>query len=302
MLDDKLSLTLGMRYNRDKKEGTRLLINGAEALLPYSYSENRFDPAVTIAYNWAESINTYLRWSTAYRGGGVNTRSVDFGSFNSDDVESWELGLKSEFWDRRVRLNAALFHTEWNDQQIDVTPPSTPSNTQTINSDKTIRYTGTEIDLSVIPVAGLTLNVSYGYLDALSTVQQFNPFSQQEEAFFSVMAPRHTVSASAEYEFEPTDFGTLRAYVGMKYSDEQMFNAAQFAPAPSYKLWDARLTLSDIPLDMRGALRVSLWGKNLLDEEYVVYSLSLFPAPLIDSLVNAYGTPRTYGLDITYQY
>ncbi|MCK9247026.1 MAG: TonB-dependent receptor, partial [Anaerolineaceae bacterium] len=129
VLNDRLSVTVGGRYNRDEKDGARRLINGESAFLPYSYKENRFDPAVTVAYDWAEGVNAYLRWGTAYRGGGVNSRSVGFSSFDADDIESWELGLKSEFWDRRARLNAAVFYTEWYDQQIDVPPPETPSNT-----------------------------------------------------------------------------------------------------------------------------------------------------------------------------
>jgi len=306
ILENRFSVTVGARYTQDKKDGTRLYINGTPAHLPYKYDENRFDPAVTLAYDWNEQVNTYLRWSTAYRGGGINTRSESFRPFDADEVESWELGFKSELWDRRVRLNTSLFRTEWNDQQVDFTAPtaSSPSNGETINAGNTVTYTGLEADATIVPVAGLTLNLSYGYLDVDSPLQ-YNYFIDRMVKLGPVLAPRHSGAVSAEYEFEPTAFGTVRAYLGMKYSDAYRFSPnSPEANTDGYTLWDARLTLSDIPVgSTRSNLRISLWGKNLTDEEYFSYHMvNLRNAPLVDAASVSYNTPRTYGLDITYTY
>jgi len=154
-----------------------------------------------------------------------------------------------------------------------------------------------------MPAAGLTLSLSYAYLD-VPTTTQYDPFSDQNIRIYGVLSPRHTAALSGEYEFEPSRLGTLRAYVGMKYSGRQNFAGTEYAPAPGYRLWDARLTLSDIPIgSSRSGLKLSLWGKNLADEEHIVYTMTALDSPpLIQSQIAIYGTPRTFGLDVTYQY
>ena len=67
-----------------------------------------------------------------------------------------------------------------------------------------------------------------------------------------------------------------------------------------YTLLNGRLTLADIKSGNRGILKVSAWGKNLTDEEYVVFSFTI-DDPVI-GITQAFGTPRTAGFDITYEF
>ncbi|MFV0277445.1 MAG: TonB-dependent receptor [Parahaliea sp.] len=302
-LDGRLAMTLGLRYTDDDKEGERT----APAPKPFSFSDDRVDPSVTLAYDLTEEVNTYLKWGTAYRGGGVNTRSVDFEPYESDEVETWEIGLKSELFDRRMRFNAAVFHTVWEGQQIDMSftdfsNPGAPSVTETINALKDVTYTGFEFDTTLMPARGVTINANYGYLDVDYPLQP-NPFSGERERFGPIFAPRHSASVNAEYEFEPTSFGILRAYVGLRYSGGYLtWGATTDGVTDIQREWDARLTLDEIPLgNNRGNLKVALWGKNLDDQSYINYWVkTLTDAPLIQSNLTTYNTPRTYGIDVTY--
>lgn len=104
----------------------------------------------------------------AYRGGGVNTRSVTFAPFDEDEVESLEFGLKSEWLDRRLRVNAAAYWSEYRDAQIDISAPTAqnPTATDTINGANPADIQGLELDITAVPVAGLTVNLSYAYTDS----------------------------------------------------------------------------------------------------------------------------------------
>lgn len=301
VLDERFHLTLGGRYNQDRKRGGRLLVNGAPAPMAFSYSENRFDPSVTLSWDWSETVNSYVRWSTAFRGGGVNTRSDIFMVYDADDVESWELGLKSELWDRRLRINAALFYTEWNDRQLDLLAPTerAPTNSVTVNTPEMVKLQGLEMDVAWIPLPGLTLGLGYGYLD-VDEPAVTNPFTGAISQARAASAPRNTGTISVVYDFEPFSFGQLQVFVGSKYTSK--FHMAGGGQLAGYNLWDARLTLSELRVG-HGEFSIALWGKNLTDKEYLVgVNTSLRGASLLNAEIVTYGTPRTFGLDVTYRY
>lgn len=301
MLEDQLKITVGGRYTEDEKNGAQL----QPAFVDFHYEEERFDPAVVLAYDFSEASNAYLKWGTAYRGGGGNTRSNRFAPYDADEVETVEFGLKSELWDRRLRINTAIFRTVWEGQQIDmVVDPENPSNTDTINATNDVTYNGFEADITVAPIPGLTLNLNYAYLD-VDYPDQLNAITGVVEEFAPIYAPETSAYFSAKYEFEPSSIGTLSAYIGMKYSSE----FAVWASEPegltgTQEVWDARVTLDDIPLGgENGNLKISAWAKNLTDESHETFVIrTLNVAPLIQSDLVSYNRPRSYGIDVTYSF
>ena len=95
------------------------------------------------------------------------------------------------------------------------------------------------------------------------------------------------LSANVSYNFMDDRNGGSRAD-----NVKNTFNA-------SYSLWNGRLSLSQMPVGRFGSLNIGLWGKNLLDEEYVISA--------IDNLIHTdrgviWGESRTYGLDLIYEY
>jgi iron complex outermembrane receptor protein len=104
-LDERLHLTGGLRWTHDRKHGSLTRARGVVIDVPFEFSSKRLDPAFTIAFDWTDRINTYVKWGTAYRAGGANSRSVTFRSFADEEVSTWEVGAKTELFDRRVRFN-----------------------------------------------------------------------------------------------------------------------------------------------------------------------------------------------------
>jgi len=307
ILDKRLHVTLGGRYTNDKKDGGRRSFQGMPSPLSFKFDAERFDPSATLSFDIADDINSYIRWSTAYRGGGTNSRSQIFTSFGEDEVTSWEIGLKSVIFDNRMRLNAALFYTDWDDRQLDfaaITLAGIPT-TETVNTGKSTTLKGFEVDVSFIPVTGLTINTSYTYVEADFPIQE-NPFSGDLVEFISVQTPRHAASVSLQYDFSPFDFGQLQFFVNGSYSSEY-YTLADLLPegeVQPYSIWNARLRLFDIASSsLPGRFEIALWGKNITDEEYFQTAGTFATAPILTQHSQIqYNTPRMYGFDLKYSF
>jgi iron complex outermembrane receptor protein len=195
-LTDQLKLTVGGRYTKDKKSslvndktifiyGSLVEANPVAVIAPSAAAGNivmttpkkedwsKFTPKVSLSMNWTPDVMTYALWSRGYRGGGFNGRPSTVGAainpYNPETLDNYELGFKTEFLDRRVRLNGAVFLMKYKDMQQDLDVPapgtSTGRENRTINASKA-DLKGVELDLSARPTEELTLSAKLGYLDA----------------------------------------------------------------------------------------------------------------------------------------
>ncbi len=297
LLDDHLKLTLGLRHTRDDKSGAMTEAgNSGDFDLDYSHT----NPAFTVSYNVNENLLAYAKWGTAFRGGGINL----FASFTGDllpheeeEVKTAEIGIKSEFWDRRARLNLAVFQTDYIDMILDMLDPSEIQYTESINAEKKVEVNGAEFELTLIPIDGLTLGLGYTYLDGDMPLQP-NPLDNGALVKFRLtQTPKHAGSLTLDYRFPSWSIGTLMAHVNITSTDGYHYFPTVSDITDAYTLMGARLTLADIPVAAKGRLSASLWGQNITDEEYATFALTLGVANAV-----AYGDPRTFGLDISYQY
>lgn len=172
---DRLTLTLGGRYTHDKKtSGVTDYGFGPNNNLdnPEAASWSKFTPRASLSLEVADDVMVYGLYSRGYRSGGFTGRPTSENTaktpYNPETVDNFELGFKSEFADRRVRLNASVFLMKYKDKQEDVDVPvpfGTGRENRTINASNA-EMKGVEIDLTAKPTDGLTLNANLGYLDA----------------------------------------------------------------------------------------------------------------------------------------
>lgn len=297
ILQDRIHITFGARYTEDDKSGQRFEIG----LDRFNLDTENVDPLITFAYDWSDSVSSYIKWSSAYKAGGVNSRAASFSAYLPEEVDTLELGLKSEWWDRRLRINAAVFATNFEDIQIDVADRFNAAIAETINGNKTADVDGLELDITLVPLTGLSLNLSYTYLDGDMPLQP-NPLAAGAlEQFAFAQTPQHAGSVSASYTFAPTRYGTFIAHADITSTDQYAYVAFGDERKDAYTLLNARLSLTDIKLGQQpGRFKVSVWGKNLTDEDYVVFALPLGNPPL--AVTQVYGTPRTAGIDFSYEF
>ena len=111
----------------------------------------------TVAYDVNDDVHVYAKYATGYRSGGASSRTANYQPFDPEDVKSYEVGLKSDFWERRARFNLAAYIMDRKDSQVDISsiqPTATGSfnNLVTINAPGTTKIRGIEADLTVRPV------------------------------------------------------------------------------------------------------------------------------------------------------
>jgi len=360
-LSDRLTLSVGGRYTKERKEicggnalGTpdnRSYVStfGAcpqELRIANVYQEfatnpvtgetylqegreewSRFTPRIGLDYKF-DTAMVYATYSEGFRSGGYNGRpnnAFNLGPYDPEDVENIEIGFKSQFADNRVRLNFSAFQADYSNKQEDVVFPDPVAVTVTVvqNAAKaTIR--GFEAELQAVPVEGLTLGLNIGHIDGEFDDWQdigFNldpatsgatPFVTIDKSNFKLRrAPDWTVDAMLNYEHELAGGAGLIFDLKYRWKDDYYIiaNTVTFAdPHPglvkSFGLLDASVSYD------AESWRVSLWGKNLTDEDYFQHSLDVGtsfgalpndPTPVPIAGLWTYGTiaaPRTYGIDV----
>ena len=297
VLNDQFRITLGLRYTNEEKNGQQTEGGNSD----YTLEDDRVDPAFTLEYLPTDNINLYAKWSRAFRSGGVNVRSPNLIPYDLEEVDTSELGLKLTAWDQRLRLNAAAFFTDYDGMFIDVFDPDDLAFSDTVNASEKVEVDGFELELTVIPIQSLTTALAYTYLDGEMPLQP-NPLSTdgQLEQFNLTQTPKHAGSLIVNYAFQPTGIGIFSANMEViSRSQSHHFPTGGKARPDGYTLFNARIALSAIPITRNSdELEIAVWGKNLNDEEYVVSSFHFAGA----STIQAFGEPRTYGVDIQYSF
>jgi len=341
-ITDALHLTAGGRYTRDRKRGELLISRNvnyrtntaaaaAAGYSPLDATFNRFNPMVTVAYDVSPLVHVYAKYATGYRSGGASSRTSNYQEFGPEDVKSYEVGLKADLFDRRVRFNLAGYIMDRKDSQVDISSiqfsgSSSFNNLVTINADGTTKIRGIEADMTVRPFQGLTLSGSYAYTytklplvpivntqrNAAGQVVDTTTVLQQ---FYIVYTPRNAASGAIDYELPVGgDRTKLRFHLDGNYSQAtQAFD--QFATKNDASfIVNGRLSLADINVGSSGGQRltVGVWARNMFDYDYVFRrdpSNSLPAAPTtsirsgsINNVLGDYGNfnaPRTFGVDAT---
>jgi iron complex outermembrane receptor protein len=306
-----LHLTVGGRYTHETRVGALTVINNASfALGALDYSNNRFDPMVTLAWDAADGINLYAKYSTGFRAGGANSRSSTFREFLPEEVKSYEIGAKTDFFNHRARLNVAAYIMDRKNTQIDfdyvetnaASPFYNKHTEETANAPGNSRIKGIEAELTVRPVDGLTLGASYAYTDVNVPL---TPNPLEGEVFgkptqvFTVFTPKNAVSGSLDYELPVGGNGMiLRLHADANYADPTYSFQSEDVLTDSSFIVNASLALADIPLTSNGTkATLTAWARNLFNEHHI-YRRSNANGSVIGDYAN-FNAPRTFGMKAT---
>lgn len=321
---DIVHLTAGARWTRDKKEGSLFIVNGAAPsvngvvgprLLDASWS--RVDPMVNLSVDAADDVHLYGKWSTGYKSGGANSRSLFYAPFNPESVSMFEIGAKTEFWNNRARLNVAAYTGSYKDIQLDffanydqivngVLLTTTRTTSETTNAPGKGRVKGVEVDLTLNPVEGLTLSGSYAY-NSVKIPATVNPFPQTNGVFittpvkiYPVYTPQHAASGAIDYE-APVGGATLRLHLDGNFDGGYYANYNDPSPALAQPKGDkafivnGRIALADIELGKGDAkFTVAAWARNLFNEQHVFYKTASIERGVSGFINDA----RTFGIEI----
>ncbi len=318
-LDDRLSVSAGVRYSDDQKSFDRTSPISSSG----SDSWTSVDWDVAVNYAATDNINIYFRGASAYKAGGYNLRSAlpVIDAFDPERVKSVEIGAKTEWWDNRARLNVTGFWSISTNRQTDVFAAGPGGATSiTINAGEAV-IPGVEIEGTLIPIDGLTFDGNFGFISP-----KYNEYNIVDSGTGAVVNLAHeaafgytpdiTASLGAEYATAPLGSSgiVLTARIDGRFTDSRVWSPLDderssnqpvvtafrdILEDPSYWLMDMRLTVSEISLTERAKVRASLYGKNVLDENYMLSGID-FGA--LGFAGGAYGQGATWGIDFTLDY
>ncbi|WP_404711789.1 TonB-dependent receptor [Sphingomonas sp. MMS24-J13] len=282
---DRLNVTGGIRYTDDAKSYVYRRFNpflpgvptftpaGALTGVHSDYHATRVDYRVNVDYRWSDSLMTYAQISTGFRGGGTNARPFvpeQAVSFNPETLTAYEIGLKSDLFDRKLRLNAAGFINDYNNMIFtNVAPTPTSINNATPTNVGKGQFKGAEIEITARPFDGLLIDASGSYLDfklksftsagvviAGVTLDSKAPFS-----------PKWKAAVGVQYAVG-TAIGTLTPRIDYAYQSSFFTNIDNnpLGAVPGYGLFNAKLTW-DSP---DRAWRLSATVKNMFNRFYYV--------------------------------
>lgn len=236
---------------------------------PLKFSE--WTPHVNVAWQVAEDFMTYASYSRGYKAGGFEQRIASpvpqAGTFDVETVDAYELGFKSTLLDRTLRLNGAVFYTDYKDLQCSVVVGIAPT---FINcGDGEIK--GAELEATWVPADGWIVNLAAGYLDAQWKKGTLTPQTATvgiEETDKFAMVPKWSLSGSVAYDFRLGNGGTVTPRVDWSYKSKIYKDAANtdVLIQDGYHLLNASITW----LSPDEKFSFGVQGTNITDEVYIM--------------------------------
>jgi iron complex outermembrane recepter protein len=295
-ITDALHIVGGVRYTDIEKsftygrlgvQGSAPPLNGAAppAVAPLNgltraYAEDRFDYRAAAQYRWTPDLMTYIQYSTGFKAGGVNPRPF-FPSqaltFGPETLNAYEAGLKSDFFDNMLRLNASVFLNKYEDIIVTLNPCNVPSIPvgQTAPCALPINagaadVTGAELEATLHPTDAFTVDATVGYLDfEYQTISAVGAASGITLSMAGPYVQELQYTLGAQYEFDLGNLGTVTPRIDLNHQDPYYVTAVNRPPFNQVQerdLLNARVTYKRAEGDWTMALEVT----NLTDELYYV--------------------------------
>ena len=302
-LDQKLELTVGARYTEDKK--TAWLGGDITPTLRGKTSSDNFSWLLSAAYKITPDTMVYARVSTGYRSGGINPRAVTINKYKPEKAMSYEAGIKTELFDRHLRLNLSGYLTDYDDMQVNQFAGSESGATSIIANAGKAQVRGFEAEFTLLPVTGLIIDGAVGYVD--KKYKKFL-FADPNEGYAIIdvadvarqtYSPKWTARIGAEYA-QPIGDMTARLRVDYAYRSSLYFNVLdattpfnQNIKSPADDNLKARFALEDIKV-AGGLMEIGVWGDNLTNEKTLIYGIDFGSIGFAGA---TFKKPRSYGID-----
>jgi iron complex outermembrane receptor protein len=303
-----LSLEGGLRYSDVSKqfgvdrfvpEGyfSAPVLRGFETRAERRSTASRLDYRASVSYQWTPSLMTYATVATGFKGPGVNPRPLSIDQvlpFKEEDLKSYEIGLKSQFFDDRVRFNVAAYRSNYTNLQLSTIAPGAA--TTVVSNAGKVRIQGVEVEVKAEPMQGLIIDSSVAYLHFkyLSLGDAANVPDGPCLSCTAPFVPNWQIAAGVQDRVALGAFGSLTPRLDWSYRSKtynDLFNSA-IASSAAYSLFNAHVFYS--PLN--GHWSASLEMKNIANKLYYPNKFNQLDGAGV--LVGQVGPPRTYLLSL----
>lgn len=307
LLDDKLELSVGARYFKDKvlsRENSRHTGIVTEPLYRASVSFEKSSPRVGITWHPMPDLTFYASYAEGFRSGFPQNANIvraapQFPALRPDNLKNYELGSKGRLWNGLLSYDAALYYIDWQDVQMTLSVPinggffSAPVNGTSASGP------GAEVSLALKPVRDLEIGGNVGWNDLTSDTDVLSSnvvlLKEGDRLNYS---PKWTAGAYATYSF-PIGSGGLEGSLSgsVNYSSRQDFHNIQRGQSVNYPGDPVTIARADFSLRSTKRWAITLFADNLTDSNDRPIG-GLFGAPAFTPRIR----PRTIGLQFETQF
>lgn len=281
-------------------------------------------PRFSLDYRWSPEVMTYISAAKGYKGGGFNdgiqTRcyrspvpNCGLNEYLPENLWTYEAGIRSDLFDRRVRLNLTAFLTKYKDQQIQLADPGPPPLVYTVNGDSTVK--GVEAEFLASPIENLMLKASLGYVDASydESIKSANGTTVLTPNVPFYRSPKWSYTLGASYTLPVGEAGDVGLDVNWGWKDKQLSypSPTNFIVLPSYGLLNGRISFN-----AAAGWSLAVFGNNLTNKYYLTGGFDpsgpvtqeatgltgvahdrVFGFTMLDL-----GRPREFGVELSYKF
>jgi iron complex outermembrane recepter protein len=322
----RLKVSAGVRYTHDKKEGDvsglavatgdRFNPNDAAALTPllaayaqgtgyatdYGKEWSKVTPQAILEFTQSDNLFMYASVAKGFKGGGFDdTPASDVAAripFDPEEVVNYEVGFKADVLDRRMRLNASIFYMDYTDLQVTQTNAACLCNLTDNAASAEIMGIESEFQFAIARNARVFVSGSYvdtEYVDFLESA--INPSTGQRlDSSGNRLQRTPETQISGGFDLTASIGGwqdALNVRVSYSWQSDLFWATDNIAEEDPYGLLDARIAIGP----PNASWQVAFWGKNLTDELYRVNII-----PFFGEEASQFGTPRTYGVDLSWEF
>lgn len=327
-------ITGGIRWTKDERKlnGTRDFVINRVPILPLAtppgkLSYDEFTYRVALRQDLTDDINVYASYNRGFKAGTYSLQSPDRPPVQPMFIDAYEIGFKSELFDRKLRLNAAAFHYDISDYQVRSAALGVPGSAVLLNA-ASVKVDGIDVEFEAAPVESLRIFGGATWLN--SRFDKFGGPGAEFQAPFiyplpavcdaegtadpgtvtgaptggirtclgdasgkqTPMAPDFTASLGFSYLFPVNETSELRLSALGSYNSGYPFESDNVLKQDDFFLLNA-----SIEYRVTENWGVSLWGRNITDTEYFDQKISNG----ID-VTTARANPRTYGVTVKFDY
>jgi len=299
----------------------RSSVSSSQPYAPFTSSPsktwNRWTWDITPQYKFNEDVLAYAKVARGFRSGTFQASATAANQFDPDgiapeDLISYEGGVKSDWYDHRLRVNVSAFYYDYQSIQVlvqgvpVVTAGTTTFAARLISAKGWSK--GLEVEASAKPIPALRFDAALAWLKTEYT-DDFIPNNPNTGLFFGsgnefTRAPHFSATLGAEYTV-PVSWGVLTFGTDWSYRTAQWFTVnaqqddptkvdyrvSQYQQQKDYALGNARIGIASAD----GDLELQLYVRNLTDKTYKILTFGTQQG----ARQTTYGDPRTYGVTLS---
>jgi len=283
-VNERLNLIAGLRWETEertlKSGGTYVAPNPPPPAVTYDTDLNEVSGRLGLEYKVTDDALFYASVARGVKSGGFTTYNATSATpFKPEIVIAYEAGLKSDLFDRRLRLNGALFYYDYKDQQVQgLEYDRDTGRLGKITNVPKSHIMGGEIELTWVPMDGLTISQNIGYktgeydeynaIDGPAT-DAANPVDGPWDVIITndrsgerLAFPKMNYGGAISYDWEMAGW-ELRAETNYNYRDE-LYSLSASSIIEPFWLWNSNFSVSPAGANWRAGL----WVRNMFNTYY----------------------------------